>query len=383
MKQSVARNRGSHPARPPPFWRCNNSHTDKINVLLHIEYSMSDSYIADIYDRPEQEVETVTTIQTGLASSIDASDTRAKFDTLAKRILRHRIILAKILKECVEEFRGYELSFIEQNCFVGEVKVGETSVDQDIPDADFTIVGSNTEDVSDKEGVVRYDLIFDVIVPTTHKMIRLVINIEIQIDTSLPYSIITRAVYYLARLISRQKGTVFNHLDYQKLQKVYSIWICPNPKKGSQNSIAVYGFNQEKVIGVVNEPIENYDKMKAIIISLSDDGTSDKNNIIQLLSTLFSTRLSVVQKKEILGTVFHIPMTREIEEEVTEMCNLGEAIEQMGIEKGMEKGMKQGHESSLLQSIKNLMDSMKWSAQQAMDALKIPKDEQEKYAARL
>ena len=81
------------------------------------------------------------------------------------------------------------------------------------------------------------------------------------------------------------------------------------------------------------------------------------------------------------------------------MCNLGEAIEQMGIEKGIEKGMEQGmeqglkqgmengmkkgHESSLLQSIKNLMDSMKWSAQQAMDALKIPKDEQEKYAARL
>ena len=76
-------------------------------------------------------------------------------------------------------------------------------------------------------------------------------------------------------------------------------------------------------------------------------------------------------------------MTEDIEEEVREMCNLGEAIEQMGIEKGMEKGMKQGHESSLLQSIKNLMDSMKWSAQQAMDALKIPKDEQEKYAARL
>ena len=76
-------------------------------------------------------------------------------------------------------------------------------------------------------------------------------------------------------------------------------------------------------------------------------------------------------------------MIEGIEEEVTEMCNLGEAIEQMGIEKGMEKGMKQGHESSLLQSIKNLMDSMKWSAQQAMDALKIPKEEQEKYAARL
>ena len=325
----------------------------------------------------------MTTIQTGLANSIAASDTKARIDAVAKKLIRHRIILAKILKECVEEFRGYELSFIEQNCFVGEEKVGETPVDQDIPDADFTIVGSNTEDVSDKEGVVRYDLIFDVIVPSTHKTIRLVINIEIQLDVSLSYSIITRAVYYLARLISRQKGTVFQHSDYQKIQKVYSIWICPNPKKENRNSFVEYGFSQKRVFGTVNEPAENYDKMNAIIISLNDDGTKSDNDIIRLLSTLLSTKESVETRKRTIEDEFGIPMTEDIEEEVREMCNLGEAIEQMGIEKGMEKGMKQGHESSLLQSIKNLMDSMKWSAQQAMDALKIPKDEQEKYAARL
>ena len=313
----------------------------------------------------------MATVQTGLANSIDASETRAKLDTVAKKLIKHRIILAEILKECVEEFREFDVSFIEQNCFVGEVRMNEVSVEQDVLDADSTIVGSNTEDASDNEGLVRFDLVFDAIVPTTKKLIRLVINIEIQVDTDLSYSVVTRAIYYLARLISRQKGTVFNHSEYEKIQKVYSIWICPDPQKENRNSIAEYGFTQQKVFGSVDEPIENYDKMKAIVISLNDDGMENRSDIIRLLSTLLSTTESVEKRKEILEGEFNIPMTREIEEEVSEMCNLGLAVEKKGIE------------SSLLQSIKNLMETMKLSSQQAMDALKIPKDEQDKYAKRL
>lgn len=317
----------------------------------------------------------MATVQTGLANSIDASDTRAQLDAVAKKLIKHRIILAEILKECVEEFREFDISYIEQNCFVGEVRMNEVSVEQDVLDADSTIVGSNTEDASDNEGTVHFDLVFDAIVPTTKKVIRLVINIEIQVDTELSYSVITRAIYYLARLVSRQKGTVFNHSEYEKIQKVYSIWICPDPQKENRNSIAEYGFTQQKVIGTVNEPVENYDKMKAIVISLNDEGMENRSDIIRLLSALLSTTESVERRKEILEGDFHIPMTREIEEEVLEMCNLGSAVEKQGI--------KQGAESSLLQSIKNLMDSMKWSAKQAMDALKVPEGEQEKYASRL
>ncbi len=64
-------------------------------------------------------------------------------------------------------------------------------------------------------------------------------------------------------------------------------------------------------------------------------------------------------------------MTKEIEEEVLEVCNLGMAVESAGAEKTM------------IKNIKNLMESMKWTAQQAMDALKIPKNDQAKYAAKL
>ncbi len=316
---------------------------------------------------------------TGLASSIEASDDRAKLDAVAKKLIKHRIILAEILKKCTDEFKDFDVSYIEQNCFASEVQVNVVSVDQDVPDADATIVGSDTEDASDKEGVIHYDIVFDAVVPDTENIIRLVINVEIQVDMDVSYSVVTRAVYYAARLISRQKGTVFTHSDYQKIQKVYSIWICPDPKKKNANSIAEYGITQQKVIGKVKEKTENYDKMKIVIISLNDEGMENRSDIIRLLSTLLSTTESVENRKKILEDEFHIPMTKEIKEEVSEMCNLGMAVELKGVEQGIEKGKEQ----TWLESIRNLMDTMKWSAQQAMDALKIPKEEQAHYESKL
>lgn len=313
----------------------------------------------------------MATIPTALASSIEASEARAKLDAVAKRLIKHRIILAEILKECVEEFRDFDVKYIEDNCFVGEVQVNEVSVDQDVLDADSSIIGSNTEDNSDNEGEIRFDLVFDAIVPTTKKIIRLVINIEIQVDTVLSYAIVTRAVYYTARLISRQKGTVFNRSEYDKIQKVYSIWICPDPKKENMNSIAEYGFTQQKTVGNVDEPVENYDKMKVIIISLNDEGMENRNDIIRLLSTLLSIKESVDKRKQILEEEFKIPMTREIKEEVSEMCNLGTAIEMNGVETGKL--------DSLIKMIKNL----NLTAQKAMDALEIPEKERAKYLSKI
>ena len=61
------------------------------------------------------------------------------------------------------------------------------------------------------------------------------------------------------------------------------------------------------------------------------------------------------------------------------MCDVLDRIKRKGIEKGME----QGEEIALLSSMKNLMEPLKLSAQQAMDALKIPPADRAKYAAKL
>ena len=76
---------------------------------------------------------------------------------------------------------------------------------------------------------------------------------------------------------------------------------------------------------------------------------------------------SIWEKKEILQDEFDIKMTKTFESEVQDMCNLSEGVEKRGIQKG------------IMSSIQNLMESMGWSAEQAMTALKIPEAEQIQY----
>ena len=73
------------------------------------------------------------------------------------------------------------------------------------------------------------------------------------------------------------------------------------------------------------------------------------------------------------------------------MCNLSIGVEEKGLRKGLEEGWRKGQEEGrregakegVLISIRNLMASMNWSAEQAMKALQIPEAEQPMYAADL
>uniref|UniRef100_UPI004056B988 hypothetical protein n=1 Tax=Acetatifactor sp. TaxID=1872090 RepID=UPI004056B988 len=53
------------------------------------------------------------------------------------------------------------------------------------------------------------------------------------------------------------------------------------------------------------------------------------------------------------------------------------------LERGIEQGIEQGIERAMVVSIRNLMETMKWTAEQAMKALKIPDNDREKYIARI
>ena len=72
-------------------------------------------------------------------------------------------------------------------------------------------------------------------------------------------------------------------------------------------------------------------------------------------------------------------MTQELEREVSEMCKLSEGVEQKGIAKGIAKGRTYGIVEGIATSIRNLMESMGWSIEQAMDALQIPTEERNAY----
>ena len=52
-------------------------------------------------------------------------------------------------------------------------------------------------------------------------------------------------------------------------------------------------------------------------------------------------------------------------------------------EKAMEKGMEKGADNTIVTSVRNLMETMKLTAEQAMDAIKVPMESRSKYLSKL
>ena len=52
-------------------------------------------------------------------------------------------------------------------------------------------------------------------------------------------------------------------------------------------------------------------------------------------------------------------------------------------ERGRQEGFREGADQNRLENIRSLMETMKLTAKQAMEALRIPEAEQPKYIARL
>jgi len=105
---------------------------------------------------------------------------------------------------------------------------------------------------------------------------------------------------------------------------------------------------------------------------------------LKLLDVLLSNEIAATEKQRVLQNDFGIPMTRELEGGLRDMCNLGEAIEREGIAKGMAKGMAkgrtEGREEMLLFSIRNLIKNTGWPLEQAMKTLGVPQEEWPQYS---
>ena len=288
-----------------------------------------------------------------LAHAIRQTGYRAKYDAAAKKLLANRIVLAHILKGCVEEYSGCSIREIAEKYIEGEPEVGTTGVHKDdtncVKKTDAPVTGESTEDTSQTEGTIYYDVRFHAVVPgaAEKERFQLIINVEAQNKFHPGYPLTKRAVYYGSRMISAQYGPVFTGSQYQKIRKVYTIWVCTNPPKRYRNTITRYSIRPEMVVGEAAEKRENYDLMSVVMICLGEPGTKDYAGLLKFLEVLFSTERTADEKKEILESDFEVPMTETFESEVREMCNLSEGVMEKGIEKGLQEGMQKGMQKGL------------------------------------
>ncbi len=277
-------------------------------------------------------------MDTTIAKNICVADEKASYDAACKRLLSEKIILAWIMKSCLEEYKECDVDEIVEKYIEGTPQVGEVAVAPDESNHVSMIQGAGNEDISLTEGIITYDIRFLATAPVSKEWIRLIINIEAQNDFYPGYPLIKRGIYYCSRMISAQYGTEFASSHYEDIKKVYSIWICMNPPKNRENSITRYYIAEENLVGSVKERRANYDLMAAVMICLGKEEDSG-TDLLKLLNVLLSTETGSRDKCQILEEDFHIRMTQILESEVSLMCNLSKGVEEKGIEKGRQEGI--------------------------------------------
>ena len=273
-------------------------------------------------------------------SAHQAKAQKKAYDEACKRVLSEREIMAHILKACTEEFKDCSLQDIARRYIQGEPSISRIAVEPETISP--RIEGEQTEDKSGAEGTVYYDIRFHAVAPVDGKMIQLIVNLEAQNDFNPGYPLLKRAVYYCGRMISSQYGTVFVKLHYEKIQKVYSIWICTMPTKKWEYNISRYRFTEEHLIGRTQAERSHYDLITIVLVCLGSKSHKQLKGILRLLNMLLLDNMGSQEKQELLAKEFNVTMTPHLEKGVATMCNLSEGIERRGERRGEKRGEKRG-----------------------------------------
>ena len=84
-------------------------------------------------------------------------------------------------------------------------------------------------------GKTNYDFLCTIDLPP-----RIYLNVEIQNDPNPGYSLITRGLTYISRIMTAQWNNEYYDYDYNHIKKVYSIWILPQSAKKNDGHINAY-----------------------------------------------------------------------------------------------------------------------------------------------
>ena len=276
-----------------------------------------------------------------ISNTIDSAKDKIQYDEHVRQILKDKGILAYILKYAVKEFKDYSIDDAKA-AIDGEPEVAIRSVR---PEAVSTL---ENESKIPGEGKMYFDILFYAVTNDGYRQ-KMYINIEAQKSFYPGYDLVTRGIVYPARLISQQMDVEYTADNYDGVKKVYSIWICMNApeKKRSYKKVAdsIVEYSIKPTILYPHNATDDeiatgrYDLMSTVFINLNSQNTiNSKNVLISMLSTLLSDKIKADEKKQKLEKEYGIKMSKELESEVSSMCNLSEAIEERGIEQGIERG---------------------------------------------
>ena len=296
-------------------------------------------------------------MNTELKNAVLATDRDAQYDNSAKRLIAHKIILARILIKTVEKFKGMDplevAALIEGIPYISTVPVEPGLTNAVHFQNGKRIVGFNTENQELNEGLVRFDIVF--YVRMKDGLSQIIINVEAQKDEPSDYEILNRAVFYVSRLVSSQKERDFENSSYDDIKSVYSIWICMNME---ENTMSHIHLTKEDLIGSY-EWKGNLDLLNIIMIGLAKElpEHDETYELHRLLGALLSRELTIDEKLDIIGNEYDIPLEENFRKDMSTMCNLSQGVKEEGIaigrREGLEEGRREGHAELITKMYKN------------------------------
>ena len=283
-------------------------------------------------------------MNTEIANAVNAAGDKAQYDTRVKRLLAQKSILVHILVKTVDEFKGMKpedvVKYIEGEPSISVVPVEPGLANMEKTDATGQrIVGLNTENAEINEGLVRFDIIFYVRMPSIvgrkNGLSQIIVNIEAQKDEPTEYKILNRAIFYVSRLISSQKERDFVNTNYDDIKQVFSIWICMNM---DYNSLSHIHLTKDEMLKPCNWK-GNLDLLNIVLIGITNEipEHDEKYEMHRLIGALLSSELKEQEKLDIIEHEYNIPISQEFREDVRIMCNLSTGIEEKATEKTSEK----------------------------------------------
>ena len=122
-------------------------------------------------------------------------------------------------------------------------------------------------------------------------------------------------------------------------------------------------MNEQNLVGSVTEKEENYDMLTVLTVCLGGSGDENYEGILKMLDVLLSDRILPEEKKKILKNEFDVAMTKTMEREAMEMCNLSQGI----------------IDRTTINHIISMMKNSDMSEEECMKLLDIPQEHRELY----
>ncbi len=282
-----------------------------------------------------------------------AANGQEKYDEVIDKLFSNPKIVAPILHLLIPEYKNISVEDIIRSI----QSISNTEAVDDISRA--AVESSEQKAITEK--TIRFDKLLklgnpDLSIPDTD--VYMYVDLEMQNkgkERSLGYPLTKRAVYYVARSLSRQLGILKTDTNYGKLRKCYSIWICTDVLAEEKDSIVRFSFNRDVLYGTPKDKTCDYDLMEVIIVRRGREETDD-NGILDYLNGLFTSNVGRMNR------YVNIRQDQTLLQEVKKMTGFGAAL----VEKGEIKG-----EAKLAKLMKLLL-----SEGRNDDALKASTDEE-------